>query len=70
MAGTIRFRDLGTLVLERDSAPLSVGGARLVAALALLLVHVGRRVSVDALADAMWGGEATPRSASTLDSHV
>ena len=70
MAGTIRFRDLGTLVLERDGEPLPVGGARLAAALALLLVHTGRAVSVDALAEAMWGGEVTPRSTSTLDSHV
>ena len=70
MAGTIRFRDLGTLVLERDGEPLPVGGARLAAALALLLVHIGRAVSVDALAEAMSGGEVTPRSTSTLDSHV
>jgi DNA-binding SARP family transcriptional activator len=70
MAGTIRFRDLGPLVLEREGAPLPVGGARLVAALGLLLVHAGRPVSVDALAEAMWGGEVSPRSASTLDSHI
>jgi protease PrsW len=46
MAGTIRFRDLRPLVLEREGAPLPVGGARLVAALGLLLVHAGRPVSV------------------------
>jgi DNA-binding SARP family transcriptional activator len=70
VAGTVRFLDLGTLVLEREGTPLPVNGTRLVAALALLLIHAGRHVSVDALAEAMWGGEATPRSASTLDSHI
>ncbi|MDT0350161.1 BTAD domain-containing putative transcriptional regulator [Pseudonocardia charpentierae] len=70
MTGTVRFRDLGTLVLDREDTPLPVNGIRLVAALALLLVHAGRHVSVDALAEAMWGGQATPRSASTLDSHI
>ena len=70
MAGTTRFRDLGTLLLERDGAPVPVGGARLVAALTLLLVHAGRQVSPDALAEAMWGDQTTPRSASTLDSHI
>ena len=70
MTGTIRFRDLGALGLERDGVPLPVGGGRLVSALALLLIHAERHVSPDALAEAMWGTEATPRSASTLDSHI
>src|SRR3954463_14975884 len=56
VAGTVRFQDLGTLVLDRENTPLPVNGTRLVAALALLLVHAGRHVSVDALAEAMWGG--------------
>ena len=64
----LHFRDLGPLAVHRDGAPVPLGGARLVAALTLLLVNAGRVVSVDALAEAMWGEGA--RSSSTLDSHV
>lgn len=66
----VRFRDLGPLLVEQDGRPRPVGGARLEAALALLLVHAGRRVGLDALMDAMWGADGVTRSASTLDSHV
>jgi predicted ATPase len=66
----LRFRDLGTLVVERDGAPLPLGGPRLTAALALLLIHAGHRVGVDALTGAMWGQDASSRAPSTLESHV
>lgn len=66
----LRFRDLGPLVVDRDGAPLALGGRRLVAALTLLLAHADRVVSPDALSDAIWGGDAGRRSTSTLDSHV
>ncbi|MGY1601631.1 AfsR/SARP family transcriptional regulator [Geodermatophilus sp. SYSU D00815] len=68
--GDLRFRDLGPLEVERAGAPVALGGARLAAALSLLLIHAGRHVAVDALAEAMWGGQGRPRSPSTLDSHV
>lgn len=66
----VRFRDLGPLLVEQDGRARPVGGARLEAALALLLIHTGRRVGLDALAEAMWGADGGLRSASTLDSHV
>ena len=66
----LHFRDIGPLVVDRDGAPLVLGGRRLVSALTLLLVHADRVVSVDALAEAIWGAHADARSASTLDSHV
>ncbi len=69
-AAPVRFRDLGPLLVEQDGRPRQVGGARLEAALALLLVHTGRRVGLDALVEAMWGADGVARSASTLDSHV
>jgi DNA-binding SARP family transcriptional activator len=65
-----RFRDLGALQVERDGQPVPIAGARLAAALPLLLIHADRVVGPDALAEAMWGGQAAPRSSSTLDSHV
>lgn len=66
----LRFRDLGPLLVESDGIARPVGGARLEAALGLLLINADRPVSTDALIDAMWGDEATRRSASTLDSHI
>ena len=66
----VRFRDLGPLQVERAGAAQAVGGARLEAALALLLIHAGQAVSADALAEAMWGGQGGTRSATTLDSHI
>jgi DNA-binding SARP family transcriptional activator len=66
----VRFRDLGPLQVERAGTAQAVGGARLEAALALLLIHAGQAVSADALAEAMWGGKGGTRSATTLDSHI
>jgi DNA-binding SARP family transcriptional activator len=66
----VRFRDLGPLQVERAGTAQAVGGARLEAALALLLIHAGQAVSADALAEAMWGGQGGTRSATTLDSHI
>ena len=66
----VRIRDLGPLEVERAGAAQAVGGARIEAALALLLIHAGQAVSTDALAEAMWGDQDRARSATTLDSHV
>ena len=66
----LRIRDLGPLEVERAGTPVGLGGTRLAAALSLLLVNAGQHVSVDALADAMWGAESPARSPSTLDSHI
>src|SRR6478672_3227521 len=64
-SGVLRFRDLGPLVVDRADEPVPLVGA-----LTLLLVQAGHVVSPDALAAAMWGEDAGPRSSSTLDSHV
>ena len=66
----LRFRDLGPMQVERGGARRPVGGARLEAALALLLIHAGHVVTPDALVEAMWGDQGVERSAGTLDSHV
>ncbi|MFW3169737.1 BTAD domain-containing putative transcriptional regulator [Geodermatophilus sp. CPCC 206100] len=69
-ADVLSFRDLGPLEVHRAGRPVALGGARLAAALSLLLVNAGRQVSVDALTEAMWGEVSPARSSSTLDSHV
>ena len=69
-SGVLHFRDLGPLAVDRDDEPVPLVGARLVGALTLLLVQAGHVVNADALAAAMWGEDAGPRSSSTLDSHV
>jgi predicted ATPase/DNA-binding SARP family transcriptional activator len=66
----LRIRDLGPLVVERGGESRRVPAGRLAGALALFVIHAGRRVGNDALVEAMWGADAAPRSASTMDSHV
>ncbi|ODU06306.1 MAG: hypothetical protein ABS81_05110 [Pseudonocardia sp. SCN 72-86] len=65
----LRIHDLGPLLVELDNAPQRVPAGRLSGALAILLVHAGKPVGDDALADAMWA-DGSPRTTSTLDSHV
>lgn len=55
--------------MELDGEPRRVPAGRLSGALSLLLVHAGKPVGDDALAEAMWGN-GSPRTTSTLDSHV
>lgn len=66
----VHFCDLGPVLVDQDGRVRPVGGARLESALALLLINADRRVGVDALAEAMWGSQSSPRSAATLDSHI
>jgi DNA-binding SARP family transcriptional activator len=66
----LRFRDLGPVEVEHAGVVRPVGGSRLEAALALLLIHADHPVGPDALGEAMWGEQGVSRSAGTLDSHV
>jgi DNA-binding SARP family transcriptional activator len=66
----LRFRDLGPVEVEHAGVVRPVGGSRLEAALALLLIHADHPVGPDALSEAMWGEQGVSRSAGTLDSHV
>lgn len=68
----VRYRDLGTLGIERASTWVPVVGQRLTSALGLLLVRANQRVSNDALIEAMWpdGTSVPDRSVSTLESHL
>ena len=58
------FRLLGPLEVANDQGALPLGGQKQRALLALLLLDVGRVVSVDRLVDALWG-EQPPRTAQT-----
>src|SRR4028118_1801401 len=69
-ARAMRYRDLGTVVLERDGVELPVGGPKPAVLLAMLLIHRNRRVSAGALMDALWGADAGKRNKATLESHV
>ena len=66
----MRVRDLGTLAIAVDAEERPVSGVRATAMLALLTIHVNRRVSTDALMDAAWGERVTAGAASTLESHI
>jgi len=66
----MRICDLGALTIAGDAVELEVKGIRAAAILALLTIHVNRRVSTEALMDAVWGERVTSGAASTLESHV
>jgi DNA-binding SARP family transcriptional activator len=54
----LEFRVLGPLEVRRDGAVLPLGGAKLRALLAVLLIDAGRVVSADALIEAIWSSGA------------
>lgn len=64
MGAHLAFTVLGPLGVEADGAPLSVGGARQRAILALLVLNQGLVVPVDVLIDVVWNGRppATART--------
>ncbi|MCV7420557.1 winged helix-turn-helix domain-containing protein [Mycobacterium yunnanensis] len=66
----MRVRDLGALTVTVDGVDRPVAGSRAAAILALLVINVNERVSVQALLDATWGDRATDATVSTLESHV
>src|SRR5436309_12651333 len=60
----LEFRILGPLEVVNDQGPLTLGGAKQRALLALLLLNAGRVVPTDTLVDQLWG-ERPPRTAVT-----
>jgi len=61
---------LGPLEAVRDGVPLALGGSRPRAVLATLLLAGGRRVSVDALVDAVWGDAPPDTAVKTVQKYV
>lgn len=65
------FRILGPVeVLDDAGRSVALGGARQRALLAILLLHAGEAVSVDRLADDLWGDEPPATAAHTIQVFV
>src|SRR5687767_594791 len=66
----IEFRILGPLEVTDGERPVSIGGARQRAVLAILLLHRGQVVSVDRLVDDLWGEQAPGTATKTLQVYI
>jgi YVTN family beta-propeller protein len=66
----IEFRILGPLEVLADERPVALGGPKVRALLAVLLLHRGEVVSTDRLIDALWGEQASPTAAKTVQVYV
>jgi SARP family transcriptional regulator, regulator of embCAB operon len=61
---------LGPLEARIGGEPVSLGGAKQRAVLAVLLLREGEVVSVDRLIEEVWGNDPPPSAAHTLESYV
>src|SRR6266540_6914273 len=68
--GRVRFLVLGPLEILDGERPVPLGSAKQRLLLAALLVHANTVVSVDRLADLLWGDEPPADAAGTLQSYV
>jgi DNA-binding SARP family transcriptional activator/tetratricopeptide (TPR) repeat protein len=66
----VRFRVLGPLEVWDGDRQVPLGGPQQHAVLAVLLVHAGQVVSVDRLADQLWGGDPPPTARSLIQGCV
>jgi len=66
----VQFRVLGPLEIEAGGRVLELGGPRLRALLALLVIHAGRVVSLRALVDGLWGQHRPPDADRTVRAYV
>jgi YVTN family beta-propeller protein len=66
----IQFCVLGPLRVLRDGTPINVGGAQQRAVLAFLLAERDRAVSVDQIADALWGEHPPAGCATTIQTYI
>ena len=66
----VRFLDLGPLAVEIDGPPRTLGGRRVEAVAAALLVHVGAPLPAAALVDAVWGADPPAGAGGALDSLI
>jgi DNA-binding SARP family transcriptional activator/basic membrane lipoprotein Med (substrate-binding protein (PBP1-ABC) superfamily) len=66
----VEFRVLGPLEMRVEGAPVSLGGAKQRAVLAVLLLRAGEVVPVGRLVDEVWGNDPPPSAAHSLESYV
>jgi DNA-binding SARP family transcriptional activator len=66
----LAFRLLGPLEVERDGAPLQLGGQKQRALLALLLLDARGVVSTSRLVQSLWGDEPPKRAMTSLQNFV
>jgi YVTN family beta-propeller protein len=64
------FRILGPLEVVRNGQPLTLGGSKQRAVLAVLLLHSNETVSVDRLIDALWGEKAPAGAVQSVRVHI
>lgn len=70
MTGGVIIRFLGPLEATAAGLPAELGGSRRRLVLATLLLAEGRHVSIDRLADVLWGDEPPPSARSQIAIHV
>lgn len=66
----VQFRVLGPIEVLDGGSAVRLPGGKQRALLARLLVDLGRVVSVDTIAEALWGDEPPPTAAGTIQAHV
>ncbi|HEX6476925.1 MAG TPA: winged helix-turn-helix domain-containing protein, partial [Acidimicrobiales bacterium] len=69
-SGTVEFRVLGPLQVLVEGRPVPLGGAKQRLTLAGMLLHANAVVSVDRLADILWGDLPPDSASSTLQKYV
>ena len=62
----MEFRLLGPLEVRRDGDLVTIGGPKVRALLAILLLHANRAVTVEQLIDALWGDEPPASARQTV----
>jgi DNA-binding SARP family transcriptional activator len=68
--GSLEFRLLGPLEVRREGQPLSLGGVRQRALLALLCLHRGEVIAVDRIIDEIWGESPPPSARHMVEVYV
>ena len=66
----MEYRILGPVEAHDDGQPLPLGGPKQRALLAMLLLQANRPVSRDRLIEGLWGEQAPPSAAHSLDGYV
>ena len=67
---SLDIRILGPLEVRRDDRPLNLGGVKQRTVLGLLLLYPNEVVSVGGLVQAVWGPDASPSAARTLQVYL